>query len=224
MTLTLYFHPLASYCHKVLIALYESGTKFETHVVDFGDAAATTRFKALWPIGKIPVLRDESRGRTVPETTIIIEYLQQHYPGPRPLLPADADARLEARHWDRFFDLYVSGPMQTIVGDHFRPDGAKDAQGVAAAIATLKTAYGMIDRQMADRRWAIGEDFSIADCAAASALFFVETLLPFSKTHPNLAAYFERLVDRPSFARVLAEAKPYFHFYPFQDRIAARFR
>ena len=224
MTLVLHFHPLASYCHKVLIALHEIGTLFEKRVMDFGDEAATARFKELWPIGKIPVLRDESRGRTVPETTIIIEYLQQHYPGAHPLLPENAEARLDARLWDRFYDLYVSGPMQKIVGDHFRPDGAKDAQDVAEAMATLETAYGMIDRQMADKRWAIGGDFSIADCAAAPALFFVETLLPFSKTHPNLAAYFGRLVERPSFARVLAEAKPYLHFYPFHDRIAARFR
>ena len=224
MALALHFHPLASYCHKVLIALYENGTPFEKQLVDLMDDAVRARFRDLWPIGKMPVLRDESRDRTIPEGTVIIEYLDQHYPGPRALFPESAEARLDARLWDRFYDLYVSGPMQKIVGDHFRPQGAKDAQGVAEAMATLKTAYGMIDRHMADKRWAIGEDFGIADCAAAPALFFVETLVPFSKTHPNLAAYFKRLVNRPSFARVIAEAKPWFHLYPFQDRIAARFR
>jgi glutathione S-transferase len=224
MTLVLYFHPLASYCHKVLIALYENGTEFEGRVVDFGDEAATARFKDLWPVGKIPVLRDEGRGRTIPESSIIIEYLQQHYPGAHPLLTEAAEPRLEARLWDRFFDLYVSGPMQKIVGDQLRPEGGRDPQGVAEAHATLKTAYGMIERHMADKRWAGGGGFGIADCAAAPALFFAETLVAFAKTHPNLAAYFERLVNRPSFARVIAEAKPFFQYYPFQDRIAARFR
>src|SRR5690606_12022607 len=104
MTLTLYFHPLASFCHKPLIALYENGTPFRGVVVDLGDPAASAALLDLWPVGKIPVLRDERLDRTLPESTIIVEHLERHYPGPRPLLPADPERRLEARLWDRFFD------------------------------------------------------------------------------------------------------------------------
>ena len=223
MTLALYFHPLASFCHKVLMALYENGTPFEPRIVDFGDQDASARFLDLWPVGKIPVLRDDGRDRIIPETSIIIEYLDQHYPGPQPLLPADETARLDVRLWDRFYDLYVSVPMQKIVTDRLRPDGQHDPHGVADAQALLDTAYVMIDRQMAGKTWAAGEAFSLADCAAAPALFFAGIVRPFPPDHRNLAGYFERLSQRPCFVRTLAEARPYFHLFPMRDLIPARF-
>jgi glutathione S-transferase len=223
VALTLYFHPLASFCHKVLLALYENETPFEGRIVDLGDKAASAGFFSLWPVGKMPVLRDEARNQTVPETTIIIEYLDRHYPGARPLLPRDEAAALDARLWDRFFDLYVSVPMQKIVGDRIRAAGERDPRGVADAQAMLLTAYDMIERQVADGPWAIGDSFTIADCAAAPALFYAETLVPFSKTHPKVAAYFDRLANRASFQRVISEARPYFHNYPYREAIPARF-
>jgi glutathione S-transferase len=223
MTLVLYFHPLASFCHKVLMALYETDTAFMGKVVDLMDEGSSATYLDMWPIGKIPLLHDTERNRTVPETTIIIEYLDRHYPGPRALLPKDEQACLDARLWDRFFDLYVQVPMQKIVTDRLRPDGEHDARGVADARAALTTAYGMIDRHMADRTWAIGETFSIADCAAAPALFYAMTVAPVSETQPNVAAYFERLLGRSSFKRVIDEARPYFHMFPFEEAIPARF-
>lgn len=102
MSLTLYYHPLASFCHKVLIALYENGTSFEGRIVDLADQASSAEMTSFWPVGKIPVLRDERRQQTVPETSIIIEYLAEHYPGPVPLLPQDRALCREARLWDRF--------------------------------------------------------------------------------------------------------------------------
>lgn len=223
MSLTLYLHPLASFCHKVLIALYENNTPFTSQLVDFNDAAATAHLRELWPVGKIPVLHDADRGQTIPETTIIIEYLDQHYPGPRPLLPADEATRLQARLWDRFFDLYIQVPMQKIVGDRLRPEGGHDVLGVADAHASLRTAYNLLERQMADKTWAIGEAFSLADCAAAPALFYASIVEPFPAGHVHLAAYFERLLLRPSFIRVLAEARPWFALFPFKDDMPARF-
>ena len=223
MTLTLHMHPLASFCHKVLIALYENGTSFEPRIVDLGDAESRARFRDLWPVGKMPVLRDESRNRTVPESSIIIEYLDRHYPGASPMLPDDEESRLDARLWDRFFDLYVHAPMQKIVADRLRQAGEEDGRGVAEARATLATAYGMIERYMADRTWAAGERFSIADCAACPALFYAGIVEPFPAANHNLAAYFERLLARPSYARTLAEARPYFDLFPFRDAMPARF-
>ncbi len=223
MTLTLFFHPLASFCHKVLIALYENETPFKGHIVDLMDERASAKFLGMWPVGKIPLLRDDGRNLTIPETTIIIEYLDRRHPGRHALLPKDAGQRLDARLWDRFFDLYVHVPMQKVVTDRLRPEGERDLRGVADAKATLSTAYDMIEQHMADRTWAIGESFSIADCAAAPALFYAGIVLPFHASHPNLAAYFERLLQRPSFKRVLAEARPYFNLFPFKNDIPARF-
>jgi glutathione S-transferase len=224
MTLILYHHPLASFCHKVLLALYENDTPFRSVVVDLGDRHASAEFFAFWPIGKIPILRDERFDRTIPETSIIIEYLDHHYPGTQPLLSHDEAQRLDTRLWDRFFDCYVQIPMQKIVGDRRRPDNEKDARGVGDAHATLQVAYAMLDRHMSDKTWVAGDDFSMADCAAAPALFYAGIVSPFAADYPAAAAYFERLVGRPSFQRTLAEARPYFHLFPFVDDMPKRFR
>lgn len=214
MSLTLYYHPLSSFCWKVLIALYESGTPFEPRIVDLGDPDDSAAFRKLWPMGKMPVLQDHGRGETVAETSIIIDYLDEHYPGGTKLIPGDPDLARQTRFWDRFYDLYVSEPMQKIVGDKLRPAGGTDPFGVEIAQRTLQTAYGMIEGALAARRWAAGEEFGMADCAAAPGLFYANQLMPFGESHPNMAWYFDRLVHRPSFARVIEEARPYFHLFP----------
>jgi glutathione S-transferase len=214
MTLELHFHPLASFCHKVLIALYENETPFEPHIVDLGDEKASAAFRRLWPIAKMPVLRDRARGQTVPESTIIIEYLAQHYPGRARLLPQEADLAWQARLWDRFYDLYVQEPMQKIVTDRLRPPGRNDPHGVELAKGLLRTSYDMIEREMEAKPWAMGEAFGMVDCAAAPALFYAAKVVPFGDDRPKLAAYLERLMARPSYARALDEARPYFKLFP----------
>jgi glutathione S-transferase len=214
MSLKLYFHPLASFCWKVLIALYENDTPFEPRAVDLGDERSGAEFKEIWPIGKFPVLRDEARNVTVPESSIIIEYLSQYYAGGSELLPKDADLALQAHQWDRVYDFYVHEPMQKIVGDRLRPPGKTDAYGVAQAKAQLETSYGMIDREMATRSWAIGDQFTMADCAAAPALFYANKVLPLGERYGNVSRYLGRLLARPSFARTVKEAEPYFHMFP----------
>lgn len=214
MSLTLYSHPFASYCQKVLIALYETGTPFTAELVDLGDEAARAAFHALWPVGKMPVLRDEARDRTIPESSIVIEYLDRHYPGPAALLPADPDQALEVRAKDRFYDLHVHEHMQRIVLDRLRPTGEDDPAGVATAHARLVTAYGVIEAEMAGRQWAVGDVFTLADCAAAPALHYADLVSPLRPGFPRAAAYLDRLKARPSFARALAEAEPFRHFFP----------
>jgi glutathione S-transferase len=223
MALTLYSHPLASFCHKVLIALYENGTPFESRMVDFADPGSAAALFDRWPVGKIPVLHDERSGRVVPETSIIIDYLQTHHPGPVTLLPEDAEAQLEVRLWDRFYDLYVSVPMQKIVADRLRPEDVRDPHGVREAREALDVAYTMITTRMQSRRWAAGEAFSMADCAAVPALFYAGIIHPFGSEHGHLAAYYERLLQRASVRRVLAEARPYFRYFPFRDMMPARY-
>lgn len=219
MTLTLHYHPLASYCWKTLIALCEVGVPFERQIVDLGNPDQRAAFVTLWPTGRMPLLIDN--GRVMPESTVINEYLDRLKPGA--LLPPDADGQLEARLWDRLFDTYVMNPMQDIVADSFRPEGGKHADSVKQAHATLAMAFGMIDTHMAKRKWAAGASFSMADCAAFPALFYAATLEPFPTALSNLDAYFERLLERPSIMKTLDEARPYFKFYPYKDKIPARF-
>src|SRR5262245_54354408 len=209
MSLKLYYHPLSSFCHKVLIALYENGIRFEPKLVDLSNPDSAAEFRQVWPIGKIPVLRDEAKDRTIPESSIIIEYLERHYPGRNPLIPADAELALETRLRDRFFDLYVELPMQKIVGNRLRPAEKKDPHGVEEATTQLQTAYGVLERDIAARSWALADVFSMADCAAAPALFFADQVVPFGAEHRNAAAYLARLMQRPSYARALKEAQPY---------------
>ena len=213
MSLTLYYHPLSSYCQKALVALYENDTPFEKLTIDLGNPESRAKLTALWPIGKFPLLRDEAKDRTVPEATIIIEYLAQHYSGASPLIPADPDLARQTRMRDRFFDLYVNDTVGKIVTDRIRPADKTDPYGVEQAKERLRTAYAMIDQDMASKTWAIGEHFTMADCAAAPPLFFANKLIPFGD-HKNLAAYFDRLTQRPSYARAAQEAEPYLIYFP----------
>jgi glutathione S-transferase len=214
MSLKLYFHPLSSFCQKVLMALYENDIPFEPHIVDLLDERAGAEFKRIWPLGEFPVLQDTAKGLTIPESSIIIEYLAQHYPGPSRLVPRDADLARETRLRDRFFDLHVQVPMQKIVTDRLRPEGKTDPVGVEQARAHLETALGMLDADMATRTWATGDAFGMADCAAAPALYYANLVLPFTDSHKNAAAYFNRLMERPSFARAVREAEPYRRLFP----------
>ena len=153
-------------------------------------------------MGKMPVLVDDERSITLAETTIILEYLDRHFPaGPR-LLPADPDRALQARFWDRFYDHYVEVPMQKIVVDNLRPQGKNDPFGVEQARGQLREAYGVIDGEMAGKAWAMGDEFGVADCAAAPGLFYANTVEPIGKEYPNTAAYQQRLMMRDSYARV----------------------
>jgi len=212
MSLTLYFHPLSSFCHKVLIALYENGTPFTPQIVNLQDEGERMAFRKLWPIGKFPVLRDDARGATISESSVIIEYLNQHYPGKTRFLPADGESARQVRLRDRFFDLYVHLPMQKIVGDRLRPEGKHDPHGVEEARTQMATALGMIEQDMA--AWARSDMFTLADCSAAPALFYADKVAPLGGKYPQAADYLGRLMQRPSYARALAEAEPYFKFFP----------
>jgi glutathione S-transferase len=214
MSLVYWGHPLSSYCWKVLIPLYENETAFEQKLVDFGDPDSRAEFEAIWPIAKMPALVDDARGQVVAESSIIIDYLDAHYPGPIRFVPEDPDRAREVRFWDRVYDLHVQGPMQKIVLDRIRPEGQKDPAGVADARTLLATALDMVEAQAAGKRWTTGDDFTLADCSAAPALHYADKVAPFAETHANAAALLERLRARPSFARVLEEAAPYSDMFP----------
>jgi len=214
MTMKFYFHPLSSYCWKVLIALYEKNAAFEPVMVNLGDTAEAAAFTKLSPMRKMPsIVQSEDIAN---ESSIQIEWLDQNVGGAK-LIPADPRQALDVRYWDRFFDLYVHNAMQRIVGDRLRPSDKRDAYGVAESKAQLRIALDVVEKHMAARALASGDAFSMADCSAAPALFYANKVLPFEATHPNTAAYLKRLRERPSFARVLQEAEPYFQYFPKED-------
>jgi glutathione S-transferase len=214
MSLRLYYHPLSSFCQKVLIALYENDTPFTPHLVDFGDSASRDEFLKIWPVGQFPVLKDEKRDWMIPESSIIIEYLDQHYPGKTKLIPADPDLARQTRMRDRFFDLHVNVRMQKIVTDRIRPAGKNDPYGVDQAMNQLRTALDLVDESMEKNTWAMGDAFTMADCAAAPALDYANKVMPFRDSHKNAWRYLTRLLERPSFARAHKEAEPYRKNFP----------
>ena len=216
--LKLYYHPLASFCWKVLIALYENDIAFEQIVIDLFDPDSAAKLRAVWPIMKFPVLRDDKRGHTIAESTIIIDYLDTHYSSRVRFVPADADLAWQTRMMDRFLDTYVHEQMQRIVGDALRPADAKDPTGVTQARDQLRQSYDFLETRMVGHEWAIGDNFTLADCAAAPALFYANIVEPFTGSHQGLTDYLARLMRRPSFARVLEEAEPSFHFFPLEPK------
>jgi glutathione S-transferase len=215
MSLTLHYHPLSSFCWKVLIALYEADLAFEPRVVNLGDAADRAAFQAVWPLAKFPVLRDEARGQTIPESTIIVDYLARHYPSAASLVPTGLDLAWQARLRDRLIDSYIHLPFQQIVSERLRPDDKHDPFGVEQARAVIRQGYDLI-QPMIDGPWAMGETFTLVDCAALPALFYADHGVSLADW-PGLGAYLGRLKARPSVARVLAEAEPYFQYFPLKD-------
>jgi glutathione S-transferase len=212
MTIELYAHPFSSYCQKVLIALYENATPFRLRMLGPGDTPEMAELAARWPLKRFPIIVDD--GRTVMETSIIIEHLGLYHPGPVRLVPDDPRAALDVRLMDRFFDNYISTPQGQIVFDSLRAPADRDKISVAQARAMLDTAYGWLDQTMAGRQWAAGDAFTLADCAAAPALFYADWTHPIGETFKNVHAYRRRLLERPSFARAVDEARPYRHFFP----------
>ncbi|UZK67112.1 glutathione S-transferase family protein [Sphingomonas sp. M1-B02] len=209
--LQLFAHPFSSYCQKVLIALYENHTVFELRMLDGAHEANCAELAARWPLRKFPILVDGDR--TILETSTIIEHLQLHHPGARPMIPADPDAAIDVRMMDRIFDNYVMHAMQGPVFDSLRPEADRYPRAMADAVAALDTVYAWLDARMAGREWAAGA-FSLADCAAAPSLFYADWVHPIAEQWTNLIAYRARLLSRPSVARAVDEGRPYRHFFP----------
>jgi glutathione S-transferase len=208
----LYAHPFSSYCQKALIAFYENDIPFDFRMLAPGNDEIAAEHVALWPLKRMPVLVDE--GRTVVESSIIIEHLAIYHPGPVNLLPDDRRAALDVRMMDRFFDNYVMTPMQRIVLDRIRPEAHRDPYGVEEARRMLDTAYEWLNRRMSGRTWASGNAFTLADCAAAPSLFYADWTHAIPDSLRNVRAYRTRLLARPSIARAVDEARPYRAYFP----------
>lgn len=213
MSLILWSHPYAAYGQKASVALYELGLPFELKLVEASDEAVMAQFRALSPFAKMPTLVDTATGRTLYESSIVIEYLDR-LAGAGRLIPTDPQAALEARLMDRMVDTYVGGPMNRIIPRMFRPPGNEDPFGDAQDEAVLARAWDWLDQRLADgRTWAAGEEFTIADCCAAPILTYARRLVPFGD-RPRLRAWHKRLLARPSFVRALGDAAPFGDLMP----------
>jgi glutathione S-transferase len=210
MSLTLYAHPFSSYCQKVLVALYENDVPFEYRMIE--EPSAMAELKARWPFGRFPVLVDA--GRTIVESTIIIEHLMLEHGGRVRWLPDDPLDALEVRLLDRFFDNDVMTAMQGPVIEAIRHGNARKDEAMAEATRKLELAYGWLEQKLEGRTWAAGAAMSMADCAAAPSLFYADWVHPIADSFPTLRAYRSRLLAWPSFARAVDEARPYRHYFP----------
>ncbi|HEY9112987.1 MAG TPA: glutathione S-transferase family protein [Rhodanobacteraceae bacterium] len=208
----LYGHPFSSFTQKALTALYENDLPFEFLNLSPENPHIHAEFARRWPIRKFPLLVDGER--QVMEATSIIEYLHVHHPGPSRLIPDDADKAVEVRMLDRFFDNYISGSQQKVVFNQLRPEADRDPYGVSEARTMLDTAYAWLDGHMAGHEWAAGDTFSLADCAAAPALFYADWTHRIDEQFLNVHAYRARLLKRPSFARCVEGGRPYRPLFP----------
>lgn len=208
----LFGHPFSSYTQKALTALHENDTSFEFLNLSPENPEICAEFAKRWPIKRFPLLVEGDR--QVMESTTIIEYLDVHHPGRSRLIPADADAAIEVRMLDRFFDNYIHASVQKIVFNQIRPEPDRDPYGVEEAHRVLETAYAWLDRQMAKREWAAGDSFSLADCAAAPALFYADWTHRINPEFANVREYRARLLARPSFARCVEGGRPYRPWFP----------
>jgi glutathione S-transferase len=223
MPLVLHAHPLSSFCQKVLLALYELEVPFEFRHLDLADPAERSAHLSRWPKGKMPVFEDADAGVCLPETSIIVEYLDRHHGGDRRLLPPDPDARLEVRLWDRISDLYVMLPMQRAVASRLADDADHAARTRENVGDELEIAYDLMEARLAHHPWLSGDAFGMADCAAMPALYFASAVRSFEAGRPALAAYFSRLRERPPVARVLREAAPWLRYFPLVDTLPAAY-
>ncbi len=212
MPLQLYGHAFSSYTQKVLIALYENATPCEFRSVGPDSPEHTAEWLRRWPLRKFPLLVDGERN--VAESSIIIEYLQLAHPGPARLLPADGMAALDVRFLDRFFDLHVMNAVQHAVDAALTGDAVKRREGLALSVEKLERAYAWLEGRLVNRTWAAGGDFTLADCAAAPALFYADWVHRIAEAMPVLRAYRARLLARPSFARAVQEARPFRSYFP----------
>jgi glutathione S-transferase len=210
MTLTLYSHPFSSYCQKVLMAFWENDLSFEYRHLE--EPGAMEELASLWPLRKFPLLVDD--GRTIAETSVIIEYLDRHHPGPVRFLPEDNEAALEVRFMDRFFDNHVMTPMSKPVFEALKAEGGRTDEALSEARVALETAYAWLEQRLDGRIWAAGDEFSMADCAAAPSLFYADWVHRIAPAFPRLRDYRAQLLSRPSFARAVDEGRPYRTYFP----------
>jgi glutathione S-transferase len=202
----LYYNPLSTYSQKALIALYEKGIDFTPEFVDLASQEARAAFQKVNALGKVPFLLADD-GWQVPESTSIIEYLDEEFPDSPPLIPRSGrGAARQVRFMDRLTDLYFNDPVVDLLFQQigFRP---RDDEKAERSRRYVQLTYSHWDKRLASQPWLCGAAFTMADCAAIPCLYYAQTVAPFG-SYANISAYWQRALSRPSYKRVLAEFEP----------------
>ena len=203
----LYYHPLSSYCHKVLAACYERAIEFTPEVVSLMDDDARDAYRQIYPLGKIPLLIADD-GHRVPESSIIVEYLDTHFDNPPKLIPDDPDRSRQVRFKDRMYDLYLNESVAALLFENAKPEADRDEALLERSRRRIAVMYAFMEQSFESQTWSSGEAFTLSDCAAVGPLYYATRVAPF-EAHAKVAAYWRRLEARPSVRRVLEEAAPH---------------
>jgi glutathione S-transferase len=202
----LYYNPLSTYSQKVMIAFNEKGIAYQPEVVNLMSPEGCAAYAKINPLGKVPFLKP-SEDWQVPESTSIIEYLEDTFPkAPHLIPPAGGEAARQVRFMDRMADLYLNEPVVELL---FQKLGFRrqDEDKATRAHKYVSLTYGHYDSRLAKQPWLCGDSFTMADCAAVPPLFYAQVVMPFDK-YPNITGYWQRAQQRPSYAKVMAEFEP----------------
>lgn len=206
----LYHHPMSTFSQKAMIALEEKGLEYDPCVVQLMDPQGKEDYRKIYPMGKIPMLQ-LADDHIIPESSIIIEYLDEIAP-PR-LIPEDTQYARKTRFKDRMFDNYLNESVGTVFFQNLKPEEQRNHEAIADAQFRISVMYQFMDGELAKQTFACGDQFTMADCAAAAALFYCPTIAPFSDK-PNIVRYWEQLKARPSIKAVHEKVAP--HLAAFQ--------
>lgn len=195
-----YYAPASSYCQRVLIALVEKNINFTPIEVNLFDPKVRSHYMQINPFGKIPTLVTEN-GQVIFEASIIIQYLEQMFPPEPRLIPKDPELALEVRFLERILDVYINAGREALFADTQRPIEERGGKQVMKAKGLLETACNLLEKRLQGRTWLAGEEFSLADCAAAPTLTYLRIVYSYQDL-PRLTDYVRRLESRASVMQV----------------------
>ncbi len=200
--LKLYYHPLSPYSRKALIALFEKGLDFEPANTNLFDPAVRSNYKErVNPLCKIPFLEHDSH--VVPESSIIIEYLDDNFPTETQLIPDGENQPRQARFYDRLGDLYLIERSSTLFFEGMKP--VKDEAKIAATLEQARVAMGLFNKELEGREYLVAGRFSMADIAPAVGAMGLSHQGIDLGDYPNVAAWIGRIAERPSVQRAIGE-------------------
>ncbi|WP_372870118.1 glutathione S-transferase family protein [Shewanella sp.] len=200
----LFYHPLSRYSQKVLLGLYEKQANFYPRVTELRDPLQRQAFSKLYPLCKLPLLKCAD-GSLLPESSIIIEYLDHHIRAGTRLLPADLDDCLRVRLWDRIIDNDISNQLFLLEQQLSMAQEHRNELAMAQVRQKLMQVFNGIDEELANSHWLVGDGFTLADCALLPCLEPAFTLLDLLELE-NLNRYRQQARLRGAWELVADEA------------------
>jgi glutathione S-transferase len=201
----LYNMNLSNFASKCRLAIYEKNAPVEIAAIPGGDLKSAEYLK-VYPLGKTPALQVD--GQIIGESEVIVEFLEDKFPE-KPLLPKDPEARARSRGLSRFHDLYLEPPIRALFPQVQAKE--KDQKFIGEKLAEIKTRFDQLEAMLSTGPYALGKDFTLADCALIPTMFFANLLLPMlggpapTEGRPKLAAWWAAVQERPSAQKVLGE-------------------